>query len=195
MNDDFYTHYIDTLKDKINIFNTVQFNKDTLVETLPETSLHLPHSLTLTKKYTNSSEQKTHRDDTMQLNNLLWQQKVAEYRDTQKKLNRNINYVSQEYNIIDNEDDLLESIKRESYKTTWNRLDKYQQKEKITEYVEDLFKKNMIIEENYNQILQSIQDIIKQGSSKKIIYDKKSKIESIWCISCNKNDNKYVCTL
>ena len=78
MNDDFYTHYIDTLKDKINIFNTVQFNKDTLVETLPETSLHLPHSLTLTKKYTNSSEQKTHRDDTMQLNNLLWQQKVAE---------------------------------------------------------------------------------------------------------------------
>jgi hypothetical protein len=201
MNDDFYIHYIDTIKDKINIYNDNKFNKETFTkknvtktesEQQAETLIKTPP---LKKKYKNSSEQQKIRDDTMQLNNLLWKQTLANYRDTQKKLNRNINYVPKEYTIIDNEDELLESIKKESYKTTWNRLDKYQKKEKITEYINDLFTKNMIIEETYNQIVQSIQDIIKKGSSKKIIYDNKSKIESIWCISFNKNDNKYVCTL
>ena len=172
MNNEFYTNYIDNLKDKLNLLQNKLFNVS-----LQE------------KKYTNSVQPSKHRDDTMALNNLLWKQKVSEYRATQKKINSNINYTPKEYNIIDNEEDLLDTIKKESYKTTWNRLDNYQKKEKIMEFVFE--KKTKLGEDNLKRVQISIQDIIKKGNSKKIVYDNISSIQSIWCIPYDKDTDTF----
>lgn len=172
MNDDFYLHYIDTVKDKINKMNETLF--DTTIEK---------------KSYSNSTVTSSHKDDTMALQNLIWQQQVAQYRDTQKKINRNINYTKQEFNVIDDEEALMETIKKESYKKTWNRLDTFQKKEKVREFIEE--KKNKIQEYEYKLILDSLQDIIKKGNSKKIVYNNKDSIQSIWCIIHNKDEDTY----
>ena len=172
MNNNFYIAYIDEIRNKLNILHKHLFN----------ISIH-------TIEVTNSNEPNKHKDDTMALQNLLWKQKVSEYRDTQKKINRNINYTPKEYTIIDNEDELLESIKKESYKTTWNRLDTFQKKEKVREFIEE--KKNKIQEHDYKLILDSLQDIIKKGNSKKIVYNNIDSIQSIWCIHYNNEQDVY----
>ena len=172
MNITFYSKYIDDLRHKLNTLQNRLFN-----------------TTEQKKIYTDSSEPNKHRDDTMALNNLLWKQKVSEYRDTQKKINNNINYKPKEYNVIDNEEELLETIKRESYKKSWSRLDSYQKKEKIIEFI--THNKSKLSKDTYKRIEMSLQDIIKKGSSKKIVYDNISAIQSIWCIPYDSDTNMY----
>ena len=95
MNNDFYIHYIDGIKDKLQTLNSSLFN--------------VPNQ---TKIYTVSTEPSKHRDDSMQLNNLLWSQQLLTYRDTQKKINNNINYKPQIFTVIDDETTLIEKIKK-----------------------------------------------------------------------------------
>jgi hypothetical protein len=172
MNNEFYNTYIDTITEKINILNNTLFNISIKVAPI-----------------INSSEPAKHRDDTMALQNLLWNQQVSIYRDTKKKINRNINYIPKEYTVIDSEEVLIESIKRDRYKTTWSRLDCYQKKEKIIEFIEN--KKNNIHEQTYKDIISSIETIIKKSTAKKIVYDNISSIQSIWCISYDIVTNTY----
>lgn len=172
MDSKFYSNYIDELRHKLNTLQHTLFN-----------------TTQQQKKYTDSSEPSKHRDDTMALNNLLWKQKVSEYRYTQKKINNNINYTPKEYNVIDNEEELLETIKKESFKKSWNRLDSYQKKEKIMEFI--THNKTKLSEDNYKRIQVSLQDIIKKGNSKKILYDNISAIQSIWCIPYDLTTNTY----
>lgn len=178
MNNDFYLNYITNIKDKIDIVHKELFNMNT------QNIL-----------YVDSSISSKHRDDTMQLNNLLWKQKLSEYRDIQKKKNNNINYAPKQFNIIDDEVKLLDLINTNSYKTTWNRLDNYQKKTKIKEFIHNVYEQGKIIEEEYTKMMRSIDIIIKKCSSKKIKYDNISKITSIWCIMYNKEMDIYTFTL
>jgi len=178
MNNDFYIHYIDGIKDKLQTLNSSLFN--------------VPNQ---TKIYTVSTEPSKHRDDSMQLNNLLWSQQLLTYRDTQKKINNNINYKPQIFTVIDDETTLIENIKKNGYKTTWSRLKRHQKTEKLQEYIISLYQDNTITTKQYENMILHMPDIIKKGTSKKIIYDSISKIISIWCIQYDKVANTYTFTL
>ena len=97
MNNEMYNSYISNIQHKINQTNQTVFN--TTIDN---------------KTYTNSFNPKHHKDDTMQLQNLLWKQKTIEYRKLQKKLISNKNYKEKEYNIVDNETKLLDIINKNS---------------------------------------------------------------------------------
>ena len=169
-----YDTYIENIQTKINNVNNDLYNnkhKD--------------------KIYTNSFNPKSHKDDTMQLQNLLWKQKTIEYRKLQKKINSNKNYKENEYNIVENEDALFDLITKNSYKKTWNRLDTFQKKTKIKEYIECLHTNKKLNSNHKDIIIQNIDKIIKKGNKNKIQYNNIDSIESIWCIQHNINTNLY----
>ena len=174
MNNEMYDTYIEGIQKKIKHTNNTLFN---IVPT--------------DKTYTNSFNPKHHKDDTMQLQNLLWKQKTIEYRKIQKKINSNKNYKEKEYTIIDNEDVLLDLINKNSYKKSWSRLDSFQKKTKIKEYVEHLFTIKKINEQIKDTIITQISMIIKKGDKKKILYNNIDTIESIWCIQYNTDLDHY----
>ena len=150
MNNEMYNTYIEGIQTKINHTNNSLFNKTSIDKT-----------------YTNSYNPKHHKDDTMQLQNLLWKQKTIEYRKLQKKINSNKNYKEKEYNIVDNEDALFDLINKNSYKKSWNRLDMFQKKTKIKEYIEHLFTIKKINKQVKDTIVTQIPMIIKKGDKKK----------------------------
>ena len=172
MNNEMYNRYIDSIQTKINQTNQKIFNIDSLDKT-----------------YTNSFNPKHHKDDTMQLQNLLWKQKTIEYRKLQKKINSNKNYKEKEYTIVEDEESLLDIINKNSYKKSWNRLDMFQKKTKIKEYVEHLFTIEKINKLTKDTMLQQIPIIIKKGTGKKIQYNNIDSIESIWCITIDSISN------
>ena len=174
MNNEMYNRYIDSIQTKINQTNKKLFNTSSL-----------------DKIYTNSYNPKHHKDDTMQLQNLLWKQKTIEYRKLQKKINSNKHYKEKEYTIVDNEETLLELINKNSYKKSWNRLDMFQKKTKIKEYVEHLFTIEKINKLTKDTMLQQIPIIIKKGTGKKIQYNNIYSIESMWCIQINEVSKQY----
>jgi|TARA_B110000211_G_scaffold5403_1_gene5920 hypothetical protein len=174
MNNELYQSYIENIKTKINQKNQTLFN-----------------ITPLDKIYTNSFNPKHHKDDTMQLQNLLWKQKTIEYRKLQKKINSNKNYKEKEYTIVEDEESLLDIINKNSYKKSWNRLDMFQKKTKIKEYVEHLFAIEKINKLTKDTILQQIPIIIKKGTGKKIQYNNIDSIESIWCITIDSISNTY----
>ena len=81
MNNELYNNFIDDIQQKINHINHSLYN-----------------NIKQTKIYSNSYNPKHHKDDTMQLNNLLWKQKTIEYRKLQKKINSNKNYKEETFN-------------------------------------------------------------------------------------------------
>ena len=174
MNNEMYNSYISNIQHKINQTNQTVFN--TTIDN---------------KTYTNSFNPKHHKDDTMQLQNLLWKQKTIEYRKLQKKLISNKNYKEKEYNIVDNETKLLDIINKNSYKKSWNRLDNYQKKTKIKEYSEYLFTNEKINQQTKDTIMEQIPTIIKKGTGKKIQYNNINSIVSMWCIELDNITNQY----
>jgi hypothetical protein len=178
MNNELYDTYVENIRHKITNLNNILFN------TTP-----------IDKTYSNSFNPKHHKDDTMQLNNLLWKQRTLEYRKLQKKIISNSNYKEKEYNIVSNEDELLKSIEENSYKKTWNRLDLFQKKTKIKEYILDLYTNNKLSDSLKNTMISKIDSIIKKGSSKLIIYNNINSIRTIWCIQLHNETNKYIFTI
>lgn len=80
------------------------------------------------------------------------------------------------YNILESNDILETYIEENDYKKPWNKLDKYQKKIKITEYIDNLINDNKLKKELKNKLIKDIIDTINIKKSFKIDYDKDNKI-------------------
>ena len=80
------------------------------------------------------------------------------------------------YNILESNNMLENFIEENDYKKPWNRLDKYQKKQKITEYIDILINDNKLNKELKNKLIKDVIDTINIKKSFKIDYDKDNKI-------------------
>lgn len=166
-----YYSIIDKIRENINKLNS------TLIEKYPDDRI----IKTVKKK-------KISKGNVYSLNQIQWRQKCINYRRDVKKFPDG---KVKNYDVIDNISDMEKMISNNEYKKNWGRLDKYQKKKKIKEFVNNLSKySNEINNKLFNKLSELVdKDIIKKTSQ--VEYDKETcKIISIKCLELNDSNYK-----
>ena len=109
-----------------------------------------------------------------------WKQKCIEFK---KDLKRYPNGKVTDYDVLENTANLIDIININEYKKTWTRLDNYQKKKKLTEFITELVNKDKLSIDNSKTLLLKLQILVnnkKINKSKDVDYCKEiCKIKSI----------------
>lgn len=144
---------------------------------------------TLVKKYPDDKvskpvkKKKVSKGNLYSLNQIQWRQQCINYRRDLKKYPDG---KVQNYDVIDEIAEMEKIINNNEYKKNWGRLDKYQKKKKIKEFINSLDKYSDEINDKLFTELSVLvdKDIIKKTSQ--VEYDKETcKILSIKCLELN----------
>jgi len=143
-------------------------------------------------KPANTTEKiKNNKGNVYALNNFMYKQSSINYRKQQKD---HFNGKKIDY-IVSTEQELLSTISKNDYCKSWLRLDKYQKKVKIKEYIMYLVKNDKLDITDKESLLELLFKMVDNNQLKnksKVKYDKDiSKIMSISCLTLLDN-KKYV---
>ena len=169
-----YNYYSEIDKTRTKI---VELNK-VLIQQYPTTEIIKP------KKKVISNE------NAYALNQIQWRQKCINYRRDMKKYpdGKDINY-----DVINKMQDMENLINDTEYKKSWGRLDRYQKKIKLKEFIGNLNKYSIEIRDNIYKELSKLVDNDKIKKTSQVKYDiDNCKIISIKCLELNENDCNYI---
>jgi len=102
-------------------------------------------------------------------------QRKQDYINYKRDIKKNVVDNKLDYAVVSN-DDLMNVINLLDYNKTWTRLDKYQKKKKLTEYINSLIDSNSLDSTYKTDLLKELQSLIfsKKMKSSAINYDIKS---------------------
>ena len=102
-------------------------------------------------------------------------QRKQDYINYKRDIKKNLDDNKVDYAVVSN-DDLMNVINLLDYNKTWTRLDKYQKKKKLIEYINSLIDSNSLDSTYKTDLLKELQTLIfsKKMKSSSIQYDIKS---------------------
>jgi hypothetical protein len=102
---------------------------------------------------------------------------LEQHKSKQKYLNykRNLKKYplghTENYNTFESMDKLSSFLTNNEYKKKWNRLDNYQKKIKIKEYIDSLIKNGELLLENKNELYIQLEILLNKKKLKNVNYD------------------------
>ena len=104
-------------------------------------------------------------------------QRKQDYINYKRDIKKNLDDNKVDYAVVSN-DDLMNVINLLDYNKTWTRLDKYQKKKKIIEYINSLIDSNSLDSIYKTDLIKELQTLIfsKKMKSSSIKYDIKSQL-------------------
>ena len=123
-----------------------------------------------------------------QLEQHKWKQQYLNYkRDLKKNID---NHNKPKYNNIESMEELNKFILENDYKKTWNRLDLFQKKYKLKQYIEELVENNLLLKDCKDELYINLVILLNKKSLKKVKYNQMThKIETIPNIKLLENKN------
>ena len=119
---------------------------------------------------------------------------IQQYLNYKRELRRYPEGKVENFEIIETQDKLMETIQDNEYKRPWTRLDSYQKKVKIKEFIADLEKEEKLNNEQCIILQKELLSLIKQGKINKtsqVNYDKDvEKLISINNVEISNNSYK-----
>lgn len=140
------------------------FDKD--IDTLRNQIAELNKQISNESNINNVDElpkQKVIKGNTYALSQFQYRVSSLNYRRTMKK---NVDKKEENINSLDSMKELNSFISENDYKKKWNKLDNYQKKKKLVQYINQLIQKNIITSEEKKNITANLMDLLKKGKLK-----------------------------
>ena len=140
------------------------FDKD--IDTLRNQIAELNKQISNESNINNVDElpkQKVIKGNAYALSQFQYRVSSLNYRRTMKN---NVDKKEENINSLDSMKELNSFISENDYKKKWNKLDNYQKKKKLVQYINQLIQQNIITSEEKKNITANLMDLLKKGKLK-----------------------------